>query len=461
MANHYSMNQQSKKLSRILVAITLTVIAALIIWACAVSLENRTREVPEKAELSARIETGYPEGAKSVAEAFQIWGFPSFNKTAVYSVEACYHRYYYKELPSNDALATAAADLFIEKYFDNIDLTDKDAVTHALANSYISAVGDKYGVYRNRQEQQSYSDNLAGELVGIGVMVSQSEDGLILINSPISGSPAEAAGIKANDIIIAVDGTPVSRVGYNSAADMISGQAGTTVVIRVLRGNEELDFSIVRAKIQEVAVTYDMLDGNIGYISISRFIEPTAEQFIKAIDALEKAGARGIIFDLRNNPGGLLSSVVSTLSYIAKSGTELVSFSGSNAPMYATDGEAPELTDHVYTLPSVVLVNKSTASAGELFTAAMRDFSDAGLLTVTVMGQTTYGKGVMQSGVSFSDGSALTLTTDTYNPPCGINYDGDGIIPDVSLELTEDHISRALLEIARLLGDESNSGIAA
>jgi carboxyl-terminal processing protease len=438
-------------ISSLIVVIALAVIAALIIWAVVAALGDRNSEAPEKSELIGRVEAGYPSGAKSVADALQLWEFPDFSKNTVYNVEACYHNSYYKELPANEILAKDTAIYFIKNHYDKIDLSDKDAVTHALCNSFIDAAGDRYGVYRNAEEQKLYAQSLAGELVGIGVMVKKSQDGLIFVTSAISGAPAERAGILAGDVIVAVDGVRVSEVGYQSAANLITGKEGTPVVIRILRGGEEFDLSILREVIEEISVTYEMLDGNIGYVSISRFIAPTAEQFINALNALRDAGAVGIIFDLRGNPGGLLSSVASVLSYIAPTGTKLVSFSNGSAPIYATHGDSLEPTDNVYTLPSVILIDGVTASAAELFTSAMRDFAREGSIKVSIMGERSRKKGVMQSRVSFLDGSSLTITTAYYNPPSGENYDGVGIIPDVPLSENDDPLSSALAEMAKLL----------
>lgn len=450
MANYYSRDRRAKMISSLIVAIALAVIAALIIWAIVAALGNRNSEAPEKSELIGRVDAGYPSGAKSVADALYLWGFPDFSRSTVYNVEACYQNHYYKELPAKEILAEGAADYFIEKYYDEIDLSDKDAVTHALCSSFINAVGDKYGVYRNAEEQRLYAQSLAGELVGIGVMVKKSTDELIFVNSTIPASPAEKAGILAGDVIVAVDGVKVSEVGYEKASNLITGKEGTSVVIRILRGGEEFDLSIVREMIEEITVTYEMLDGNIGYVSISRFVAPTAEQFINALNALRDSGAVGIIFDLRGNPGGLLTSVASVLSYIAPTGTKLASFSNGSAPLYATHGDSLEPTDNVYTLPSVILIDYDTASAGELFTSAMRDFARDGRIKVSIMGKTSRGKGVMQSRVSFLDGGTLTMTTALYNPPSGENYDGVGIIPDVPLSENDDPLSSALAEMAKL-----------
>ena len=452
MTKNYSTERYSKIICSILIAVALALVVGIITWAVIVSIDDAATDVSDKETLIANIESGYPAGAQNVTEAFNLWGFPSFNRIMVFNVESCYHNSYYKELPSNSELATKAADYFIENYYDIIDLSDKTAVTQGLANSFIAAVGDKYGIYRTKEEQQDYSSGLSGKIVGIGVAIKKSDDGLILVSSPIKDSPAEKAGILSGDFIIAIDGT------YVKATDLISGTEGTEVTVRILRGDEEFDLSIVREQINDVSVTYEMLEGNIGYIGISKFLATTPEQFKGAIDALESAGARGIIFDLRSNPGGLLNSVVSTLSYIAPSGTEIVSFSNGSQTMTAKHGTALEPFDHVYTLPSILLINERTASAAELFTAGMRDFEIMGGPDVTIVGSTSLGKGVMQTGISFSDGSALTMTTAYYNPPSRINYDGVGITPNRTLTADEDALDTALEEIEILLSDGGIDG---
>jgi carboxyl-terminal processing protease len=179
-------------------------------------------------------------------------------------------------------------------------------------------------------------------------------------------------------------------------------------------------------------VRYSIGEDKIAYVRISSFKDNTGKQFIEAIDAIEKAGAVGVIFDLRNNGGGYLSAVSEMLSYIAPKGTELVSFSNNySRPIYATHS-------HTFTLPSVVICNGYTASAAELFTSAMRDFSDMGFFDVLVVGETTYGKGVMQSSYPFTDGSVITVTVAYYYPPCRIGYDGEGISPKAENTVTDD-----------------------
>jgi carboxyl-terminal processing protease len=208
---------------------------------------------------------------------------------------------------------------------------------------------------------------------------------------------------------------------------------------------------MMRAKITETTVSYKTYSGGkVGYIRISSFKSNTDDQFVDAVNALELIGVEAIIFDLRNNGGGYLNSVCNMLSYLVPTNTEIASFSNSKEPIYATDGKGSEHEaegDHVLTVPAIVLCNEYSASASELFTAAMRDYNTMGLLSCTVMGKTTFKKGIMQSTLTFTDGSTLTLTTALYNPPSGTNFHGVGVAPDITLADGADYITEALRQL--------------
>ena len=317
----------------------------------------------------------------------------------------------------------------------------------------IYAIGDNYAFYRTADETGDYEADMSGNLVGIGVSVLRdNKNGTILVESVEIGSPAEGAGIQPGDYIVAVDGERVSEIGTEAALEKIRGEIGTRVRITINRGSSENELEMIRAKIVEMTVSHKTYaGGRVGYIKITGFKSNTDDQFVDAIDELERAGVEAIIFDLRNNGGGYLNSVCNMLSYLVPTNTEITSFSNSKEPIYATDGKGSEHEangDHVLTVPSVVLCNEYSASASELFCAAMRDYNKMGLLESTVMGKTTYKKGIMQSTLTFTDGSTLTLTTALYNPPSGINFHGVGVEPDIFLSDSADYVSEAL----RVLG---------
>ena len=455
MINNTSKSRRSLGLRLTIITLAIAIIAGLLIWAVVVELNKENSPYPTKEELTALVEGGYPAEAKNIAEALSAWGFVNFDKNALVTVEHCYKSHYYTSIDKSDAeIACGTATGFIEDAYDIVDLSESESVTNALANCYIRyGIGDKYGEYRTKTEQEIYSDDMSGQLVGIGITVTKTEDNGIIVNSTLNGSPAEKAGVLAGDIITAVDGELISKVGYSKGVNLIRGEEGSQVVIRVLRLGTEADITVTRQKVVESTVFYEMLEGRLGYIQITRFKANTAEQFTKALDTLVAEGAEGILFDLRSNPGGLLSAVTDMLSYLAPSGTEIASFSSTKETVVAKHGTELEKTDNIYTLPCVVLIDNFTASAGELFTAGVRDFSEMGFFDAVIAGQKSFGKGVMQSNITFTDGSALTITTALYNPPSGVNYNDIGISPDEGKDFPpeKDQIALALTELKALI----------
>ena len=268
----------------------------------------------------------------------------------------------------------------------------------------------------------------------------------------MKGAGAEAAGVKVGDFITHVEGVPVTDFNGDELVFAIRGEIGSFVKITVLRGAEAIDFSIERRKIVETSVEYEILSGNIGYIAITGFKDNTPDQFRAAMNYVKGRGVSGIVFDLRNNPGGGLISVCEVISELVPKGTHITSYeSGDNL----LGSESATGDDTKLEIPIVVLCNKNTASAGELFTSAMRDYNDMGILDARIVGEVTYGKGVMQStypvkGTIVADGSTLTLTIAHYNSPVGENYDGVGITPDVKIVDTDgtvDWVERAREEL--------------
>jgi carboxyl-terminal processing protease len=443
----------------IIIAALLTVIVVLtagVLYSCMSDKNNA--EPLTKEELIAYInEHPAPKRATSVEEILVGWRMPTFTKNLLLGVERCYNLYYYKELPEVATLAYDTAMNFINEAYDTVNMTDPDAVANAIIQSYIAVIGDPYSYYRTADEYEDYEIDMSGQFAGIGVSVetSLSEGGILVINA-IAGSPAEKAGIQACDIIVKVGDDIVSELGYDDAVSRIKGEIGTIVKITVLRDGVEITYDIERALITENSVGCAMLQGNIAYLQIASFKSNAAVQFKEAIDWAESNGAVGIIFDVRYNPGGYVTTVCNTLSYIVPTGTPLASFTSDKSAISATHGTQMEPVDHTITIPIVVICNRYTASAGELFTSAIRDFNDMGLVDAIIIGETTYKKGVMQSTISFENGAALTLTTAYYNSPLGINYDGIGIVPDVELDEETDFIEAAYRKILEMTESGSN-----
>jgi len=365
----------------------------------------------------------------TVWEYLDEWQFPTFSKTKLSAIEKTFGKRYYLPLPTAAEHARQAAEIFLEEFYDKTDLTSTEAVTDALARSYVLALGDDYSFYRTKEEYEAYSSTLSGSFVGIGITVIKGgEKNGIPVISVMKGGGAKEAGILEGDLIIGVGGVPYSELGYDAAIAAIGGDEGTTVEITVLREGTVHRLTVERRKITEETVSYYITDDGIGYIEITSFKSNTAEQFFLAVDYMEENGARAVVYDLRSNGGGYLSAVSRMLDYISPDGVTLVSFSnGYGKANVADDG-------HELLLPSVVITNGGTASAGELFTAGVRDPADMGYFEATTVGTTTFGKGVMQSTYRLTDGSALTVTVAYYNPPSNENYHGTGITPDVIIE---------------------------
>ena len=304
---------------------------------------------------------------------------------------------------------------------------DEDRLMDHVADGYMAGLDDPYTYYMNQEEYKAYQMDNAGELVGIGVTVIQDESGYILVKGVEEGSPAENAGIQAGDLIVKVGDIDVLSEGYNEAVTAVRGEEGTTVVLTIRRDNEDLQVEAVRKLIKSTTISY-RLSGDNGYIIISKFDETTFDDFKNAVSDLQSQGATGLIFDVRNNPGGLLDSVADVLDYLLPEGpiVSSVNKKGETKMLYESDANCVDL-------PMIVLCNGETASAGELFSAALRDYKKAELVGVN-----TFGKGIMQTAYTLADGSALSLTTDYYNPPSGINYHGTGLKPDYEVKLTAD-----------------------
>ncbi len=384
---------------------------------------------------------------KSVADYLLEEDLPEFDTELFYTIEACFNSYYYTELEDAETLCKKTVDAYYEFCAEDIDTSSKDEVTYALIDCYIYAVGDLYAFYRTADEAEDYTTDMSGSFVGIGVSVLCNYlENTILVSGVEIDSPADKAGITADDYIVAVNGELVTDLGVSEAINRIKGEVGTSVNVTILRGEEEISLDMIREQITETTVSYDFLDGGkVGYIKITSFKGNTASQFINAVNALEAAGVQSVIFDLRSNPGGYLSAVVSMLSYLVPTGTEIVSFSNGKSTIYATHGETDEEpVDHVLSVPSVVLCNDSSASASELFAGAMRDYNDMGILKSTLVGEVTYKKGIMQTTISFKDNSTLTLTTALYNPPSKQNFHGVGVTPDILVNDGDDYIEIAL-----------------
>lgn len=319
-------------------------------------------------------------------------------------------------------------NMYIENfyYFD----TDKEAQEEALYDGIMEGLNDPYAAYYTAKEYAELQEENTGEYVGIGAVVTQDADMLVSVVRPIPGSPAEEAGLLAEDIVIQVDDVVISDQDLTQVVDMIRGEEGTKVHIKIYRESvkDYLEFDVTRRVVENYTVNHEMLDNNIGYIQVQQFYDNTSDEFIEAIEDCRSQGAEGLVIDLRDNPGGLLNAVVDMCDYIIEDGV-IVSTkdkNGRDVGTYEADDE--DSLD----MPMVVLVNGNSASASEIFAGAMKDTGKAKLV-----GTTTFGKGIVQSVIPLSDGAAIKLTVAKYFTPNGNDIHGVGIEPDYVVELAD------------------------
>jgi len=265
-----------------------------------------------------------------VADYLREWGLPSFDTLKFKYMEELVHQIYnYGDgVPSAYSHAVDTASLFIEYLYDDIDLNNATEVTDALLTCYTASIGDPYTIYRPPVETEDFETDMSGEFGGIGVMVEYDHvNKTISVGTVNPDSPAEKAGLKEGDLIYAIDGKTVEELGYDQAVNHVRGKIGTDVQITVIRNEEYITYTVTREKIKDITVTYEIdLDSGIGYIRITGFKDNTFEQFKEAITYMEENSARGIVFDLRGNPGGYLRSVTDVISYLVPNGKTVVSY---------------------------------------------------------------------------------------------------------------------------------------
>ena len=268
-----------------------------------------------------------------------------------------------------------------------------------------------------------------GNFVGIGIyMVKNTESNKIMVLSPIKGSPAEKAGILPGDLIISVDGVSYTAEDMSVASNKIKGEAGTTVKMEILRGTETKEFELKRESIKVNPVEGKVLQNNIGYIEFSSFDEGTADEFKAKFEELQKQGIKSLIIDLRNNGGGLVEEALKIADYIVPKDKELLVTVDKDGKEKVEKSKEDFLID----MPIVVLVNKNSASSSEILAGALKDLNEA-----TIVGTTTYGKGVIQQFLTLRDGSGLKVTVEEYYTPNRTKINGVGIEPNEKIELPE------------------------
>lgn len=342
-----------------------------------------------------------------------------------------------KEVTSTDAQASMgdienkldSLEEIINQYYYYSDDVDMNDIADDIYKAYVAGLEDKYSTYYTADEMNAKMESLNGSYCGIGAVVSQYDSGEVVVLLPYEGAPASEAGVKPGDILLSVDGTILTGMDLESAVTLVKGEEGSSAVFKIRRGEEEFEISITRRQVDVPTVSSEMMDGNIGYIYISSFELATTEQFKKAMDDLLNQGAKGIVFDLRDNGGGALDSVIDMLDYLLPE--ELLMYvedKYDNRKNYYSDENCVDEN-----IPMAVVINGNSASASEVFTGALQDYKRA-----KIFGTKSYGKGVVQNLIPLSDGSGIKLTIAEYFTPLGRNFNHNGIEPDVAVELPEE-----------------------
>ena len=346
-----------------------------------------------------------------------------------------------------------ALEEVIDQYYYRDEDIDTEAMIEGMYAGLVDSLGDPYSVYYTAEEWQQMMEETEGIYYGIGAYVSlDTTTGFAKISGVIANTPAEESGLRENDIIYLVDGETTQGYELTEVTSMIKGEEGTTVHLTIYREGEAdyLEMDVTRRKIESPTVTYEMYDNGIGYIQITEFDDVTTDQFAEALAVIKGSDAKGLILDLRSNPGGSLPVVVDIARLILPKGMIV----------YTEDkyGERDEYTcdgKHELDIPLVVLINGNSASASEILAGAIKDYGKG-----TLIGTTTFGKGIVQRVLPLTDGTALKLTISSYYTPNGNNIHGIGIDPDIECVFDSDayyedgvdnQLERAKQEIEKMI----------
>lgn len=319
-----------------------------------------------------------------------------------------------------------AIDSVLESFYfgDVDDETAKDNIY----KTYLSSYGDKYTMYYTADEYKALKESTNGKFYGIGAVCQLSGEGGVLLVDVYDNGAGYQAGLRSGDRVVNVDGRDITGMELSSAVALIKGDKGTSVTLEVIRGTERLTFSAVRDAVEAKTVSYTLLDNNIGYLSISQFEEVTTKQFKAAVEDLQSQGMKGLVIDIRNNPGGLLDTVVGMLKYMLPDGLIVYTEDkqGNRKEYKGQDNDE-------FNLPLAVIVNGNSASASEIFAGAIQDYGKG-----TIIGTQTYGKGIVQTVKPLTDGSAIKFTIAKYFTPKGQDIHGKGVTPDMVVEYDTD-----------------------
>lgn len=327
-------------------------------------------------------------------------------------------------ISENTAAKLEELQQYIDLYF-SLD-EEKEDVEDAMCHALVDSLGDRYSAYYNKEEYEEMMTSTTGSYYGIGAGLSQDKKTMeVTVSKIYEGTPSEEAGMQKDDMILMVEDIDATTMELSELVQHIRGEEGTTVHLTIYRPSTEelMELDVERRNVVLPSVSSQMLTEKVGYIEVSDFQKNTPDQFKEAIKALQEQGMEKMVVDLRNNPGGLVTSVVAMLDELLPEGVVVYTEDKyGNRTDYTSDEE------HQMNIPLVVLVNENSASASEIFAGAIQDTGYG-----TILGTTTFGKGIVQSIWGLPSGGAIKLTTAKYFTPNGNNIHGKGIVPDVEL----------------------------
>ena len=348
-----------------------------------------------------------------------------------------------KSVDRNTILKFNEARSILQKaYYENVD-TNK--LVEGAISGMTDSLNDPYTVYYNKEQMKWFTglqNNTENEYVGVGLPIILDKNGIVTVLEPYDNSPAKAAGIKQGDKILKIDGKDITGIKDETLiASMIKGPENTETVLTILRESESStrDIPVMRKKIKAlVNIRSEMLDGNIAYIKLKMFDKNISKNFISQLNTLVKQGAKGLIIDVRDNPGGLYDEVVTLADRLVPKGT-IVFTKDKNGKKNVQPSDANELN-----MPIAVLTNGNSASASEILAGALKDYKKG-----TLIGTKTFGKGLVQTTYSFKDGTGLKVTIARYYTPSGVCIQGQGIKPDIEVKLPDKYKDTDVAAIPR------------
>lgn len=315
---------------------------------------------------------------------------------------------------------------------------DEEKVKQEAIRGYIKGLDDPYTEYMTKEEMEEFTSDVMGNFTGIGIYLTKdTEKNAVIVISPIKDTPAHKAGILPGDIITKVDGVSYTGEQLTEASNKIKGEVGSKVTLEILRDNKTLTFEITRENIKINHVESKLLENNIGYIEFNSFDDGCSKEFKNKLEELKKQNIKSLIIDIRGNGGGLVDEALDIADYIVEKDKTLLITVDKNQNEEITKAKIDPIID----IPVVLLMNETSASASEILAGALKDNGK-----VTIVGEKSYGKGVIQELLTLKDGSGLKITTNEYYTPNHNKINKIGITPDVEVVLSDELKEKLVLE---------------